>query len=265
MRQPCGSLRVDADRRRRAARRSNARSRDRDPRRRRGDERAGVGAVEALEHTRRLGSGMPGPSSSDFEPRAARRRRSRARAPCRRGGECRTAFSTRFATTWCNRSASASSSKSRGSTSISKSTSVACSCDSRIACSSIGPISNDARSSGSVPDSRRERSSSCCTSRPSRSTCASIVRKRLGIGVGDAVDEVLEHGLQRGDRRAQLVTDVGDEVAAQPVGLGELGRHLVERTGERADLVVRRRRDALREVAARHRFGRGDHLAQRRA
>ncbi len=66
--------------------------------------------------------------------------------------------------------------------------------------------------------------------------------QRLRVGLADAVDEVLEHGLQRGDRRAQLVADVGDEVAAQPVGLGELGRHLVERARERADLVVRHRR-----------------------
>ena len=67
--------------------------------------------------------------------------------------------------------------------------------------------------------------------------------ERLGIGLGDAVDEVLEHRLQRGDRRAQLVRHVGDEVAAHAVGLGELGGHLVERAGELADLVARGRGD----------------------
>ena len=46
--------------------------------------------------------------------------------------------------------------------------------------------------------------------------------QRLGIGRLDAVDEVLEHGLERGDRRAQLVTDVGDEVPAHAIGLGQL-------------------------------------------
>ena len=65
--------------------------------------------------------------------------------------------------------------------------------------------------------------------------------ERLGVGLGDAVDQVLEHGLQRGDRRAQLVRHVGDEVAAHAVGLGQLGGHLVERPGELADLVARRR------------------------
>ena len=88
--------------------------------------------------------------------------------------------------------------------------------------------------------------------------------QRLGIGRFDAVDQVLEHRLQRGDRRPQLVAHVGDEVAADPVGLGELGRHLVERAGERADLVARGRGDALAEVAARHRRAGVGHLPQRR-
>ena len=47
-------------------------------------------------------------------------------------------------------------------------------------------------------------------------------RERLGVGLLHAVDDVLEHGLQRGDRRAQLVAHVGDEIAAEPVGLGKL-------------------------------------------
>ena len=64
--------------------------------------------------------------------------------------------------------------------------------------------------------------------------------QRLGVGGLDAVDQVLEDRLQRGDRCAQLVADVGDEIAAHAIGLGELGRHLVERTRERADLVARR-------------------------
>ena len=53
--------------------------------------------------------------------------------------------------------------------------------------------------------------------------------ERAGIGGGDAVDEVLERRLQRGERGAQLVAHVGDEVAPHAVGLGELGGHLVER------------------------------------
>ena len=56
-----------------------------------------------------------------------------------------------------------------------------------------GSTRNSVRSSGTAPDSSRERSSSCLTRRPSRSTWASIVRKVSGSGSADAVDEVLEH------------------------------------------------------------------------
>ena len=37
------------------------------------------------------------------------------------------------------------------------------------------------------------------------------------VRVLDAVGEVLQHRLQRADRRAQLVRDVGDEIAAHPL------------------------------------------------
>jgi hypothetical protein len=87
--------------------------------------------------------------------------------------------------------------------------------------------------------------------------------QRLGIGFADAVDDVLEHGLQRAERRAQLVRDVGDEVAPQAVGLGQLGRHPVKRPGELADLVVGRHRDLAAVLAARHRRRDRGHLAQR--
>jgi hypothetical protein len=52
------------------------------------------------------------------------------------------------------------------------------------------------------------------------------------------VYQVLQVRLQRSDRRAQLVRDVGDEVAAYAVGLRELGRHLVERACELTDFVA---------------------------
>ena len=128
----------------------------------------------------------------------------------------------------------------------SKRTSVACSCDSRTACSSIGRDVEQVAierqrarlEAGEVEQLLHE---------PAEALDLGEHRaQRLGIGVADAVDEVLEHGLQRGDRRAQLVAHVGDEVAAQAVGLGQLGRHLVERAGERADLVVRDGGDAVR-------------------
>ena len=117
--------------------------------------------------------------------------------------------------------------------------------------------------SGTVPDSRRERSSSCCTSRPSRSTWRSIVR-RLRVGVA--------RRRRRGSRGCACSAvigvrsswdDVGDEVAAHAVGLGELGGHLVERaasspTSSRDVAVTRGRSRPLPSP------GGGGHLPQRR-
>ena len=60
------------------------------------------------------------------------------------------------------------------------------------------------------------------------------------VGRLDAVGEVLQQGLEGADRRAQLVGDVGDEVAALAVDVRELRGHRVERAGELAHLVARR-------------------------
>ena len=87
---------------------------------------------------------------------------------------------------------------------------------------------------------------------------------RLRVGGRDAVGEVLEHRPQRADRRPQLVRDVGDEVAAHPLDVREVGGHRVEGARELADLVARAGGDAALVVAARHRRGRRRHLAQRR-
>ena len=87
--------------------------------------------------------------------------------------------------------------------------------------------------------------------------------QRLGVRLADAVDDVLEHRLQRAERRAQLVRDVRDEVAAQAVGLGELLRHPVERARELADLVVGGHRHLAAVLPAGHRGRDGGHLAQR--
>ena len=83
------------------------------------------------------------------------------------------------------------------------------------------------------------------------------------VGTHDAVDEVLEQGLLGGERRAQLVGDRGDELAALLVGAGEVGRHGVEGVGEHPHLVGGRRRDPPGVVAGRHPRRRGGHLAQR--
>ena len=64
-------------------------------------------------------------------------------------------------------------------------------------------------------------------------------RSVAGSGVGDAVGEVLEQGAQCGERGPQLVADVGDQLAALAVDVGQLVGHRVERAGELPDLVAR--------------------------
>ena len=86
--------------------------------------------------------------------------------------------------------------------------------------------------------------------------------QRGGVGRGDAVGEVLQHGAQGGQRRPELVADVGDQLAALAVDPGELLGHRVERPRQLADLVARGGRDAHVVVAGGHPArGRG-HLAQ---
>ena len=110
-----------------------------------------------------------------------------------------------------------------------------------------GPTASRARRRAArCPASTRDRSSRSVTSRPSRSVWASAAARRRGVAAGDAVDEVLQHRPQRGDRRAQLVRDVGDQLAALPVDRVEVGRHLVERAGRarrprRGEVAVTRR------------------------
>ena len=263
MRQPCGSLRSTrmSPPCSSTIQRAIARPRPAPPSRRRAGR---VGAVEALEHARRLGVGDAGAFVDHFEAarRRAPRRRARAPSPLRRRVPHRVldevrdhlvqplgvGFEPEVArhdldrrSARRRRAAATRGSRARASARRRTGAGRAAACPTR-------------GGRGRAAAARAGRAV-----RPGRASCAAS-RGRAA----DAVDEVLEHGLQRGDRRAQLVAHVGDEVAAQPIGLGELGRHLVERAGERADLVVRGGGDALREVAARHRLGGRDHLAQRR-
>jgi hypothetical protein len=82
-----------------------------------------------------------------------------------------------------------------------------------------------------------------------------LVECRLQAGwvrFGNAVGEVLEHGTERGQRRPQLVRDVGDEVAALTIDGGEVLGHRVERPGQLADLVAGGRVHATGVVTPRH-------------
>ena len=75
--------------------------------------------------------------------------------------------------------------------------------------------------------------------------------------------EHVGRGLQGGDRRAQLVADVGDEPAlALDAGLHGVG-HAVERLHERRQVGVALGRDAGVEVAGGDLLGRLGHPAER--
>jgi hypothetical protein len=61
--------------------------------------------------------------------------------------------------------------------------------------------------------------------------------KPLGVRGMQAVAEFFQPGLQRGQRGAQFVCDVGGEVAADLFGAGHLVGHGVERAGEFAEFA----------------------------
>jgi hypothetical protein len=68
-----------------------------------------------------------------------------------------------------------------------------------------------------------------------------LVERRLQSGrirLGDAVDEVLEDCTQRGQRRSQLVRDVGDQLASLAIDGGEVLGHPVERPSQLTHLVA---------------------------
>ena len=85
-----------------------------------------------------------------------------------------------------------------------------------------------------------------------------LVERLVGRPVrrDDAVAQRLEIALQVRQRRAELVRGVGDEVAAHRLLPLEAGGHLVERVGERGELLGAFARDAGRVVALGDRAGR---------
>jgi hypothetical protein len=76
---------------------------------------------------------------------------------------------------------------------------------------------------------------------------------------------VLENRLQRRDGGAELVRDVGHQVPAHPINLGEVGGHAVERPGQLTNLIARGCGHSAIVVPACHRAGGVGHLAQRRS
>ena len=206
------------------------------------DERADVVPVEAFEDARDLVVGDARPLVADLDRRRDRRAGSHVTATVPPIGEWRTAFSTRLATTWCRRSWSASSSRSDGST---RTVIVhAGRAQLRLAHGLLEQHFEVERLAVERHDTGFEaREIEELLHQPSEPLDLGEHRaQRLGIGGLHSVDEVLEHHLQCGDRRPQLVAHVRDEIAPQPIGLGELGGHGVERPGQRADLVARARR-----------------------
>ena len=207
---------------------------------------------------------MPGPWSTTSmrtsEPTRVASSRTSSSA-----GECRTALCSRLATTWCSRSGSAGTVRSGGSTTtgnrsrLAPPTSVAPSAaSSRKSCSRTSAIC-----SGHVArlEARQVQQVRHQPAEPFRLRERGLHRRRVRLR--DAVDDVLELGLQRRDRGAQLVRDVGDELAAERVGLLEVVGHGVERVRELAHLVQARRAHPLAVVARRHPPRGVRHLAQR--
>ncbi len=94
-----------------------------------------------------------------------------------------------------------------------------------------------------------------------------LVERRLQagwVGFGDPVGQVLEQGAECGQRRPQLVRDVGDEVTSLAVDGGEVLSHRVERPSQLADLVAGARVHPPGVVAPRHLAGHLCHLPQGR-
>ena len=85
----------------------------------------------------------------------------------------------------------------------------------------------------------------------------------LGVRLLDAVEQVLQVRPDRGDRRLELVGDVGDQVAPRCLEELELRAHAVEGDRELSDLVARVRVDAGRVVAGLHATRSLGHVAQR--
>ena len=79
--------------------------------------------------------------------------------------------------------------------------------------------------------------------------------REVVLGGDDPVLDRLEHRLQRGERRPQVVARPRDQLSACVEELLELSRHLVEGEADLDELVGPRARRHRREVASRERRG----------
>ena len=83
------------------------------------------------------------------------------------------------------------------------------------------------------------------------------------LGGDDPVLNRLEHRLQRGERRPQVVARPRDQLSACVEELLEFSRHLIEGEADLDELVGPRARRHPREVAARERRGGGTEAVER--
>ena len=221
------------------------------------------GSVPKRSKTRsRSWGAMPGPWSATSSA-VARPRRLGPDVHDPPAGLCRAALSSRLASSWCSRARSAYAERSGGSTRTSKVTPRWLAPGTR---PRLGHHGLDAR--GATGCSTRSSGDHAGVDAGEVEQVVDEVAQPLGLGArdvhglgvgrGDAVVEVLEHRDQRRQRRAQLVGDARDQVAALPVDGREVGGHRVEGAGQLADLVGgvglrpgrRSRRRAIRRAAS---------------
>ena len=209
-----------------------------------------VGLVEALEDAAQVFGLDAHARVGDPQLDAARSRAPRARPRCvHRAGVNLIALPSRFDSTWPMRRESAHTHRSSSASARPRPAEARPAARSAIAREAASRTSSSARHgarpSSSRPASARARSSSSVTicARPSTSTCMRC-RKR-GPSTGSSIapcSSVSTRAFKRRDRGAQLVRDVGHEVAARDLGAAQLGDVLQD---EEPTLLGQRRGDRL--------------------
>ena len=177
---------------------------------------------------------MPGPVSLTVTPRRrpARRRR---RRPDRPAGVWRRAFVITFVTTWAMRNGSASTThRCRRRRPPPRRRSERRAAPARPRRRRRPQRGRPSRGAGRAARRRRGEGAQVLDEAVER---AGLVEQQVEAGVVarvDAVELQLDLPLQHGERRAQLVGDVGQEAVASGLGRVEPGGHVVEGVPERA-------------------------------